>query len=219
MSRARNWLIGPVVVAAALAASVTTAGANRLSISSQMTKIVWTSLSFNGGGTTVSCPVTIEGSFHGPTISKVAGSLIGFITRAKVGRPCTGGTGWVYNGSESNEVLGGTLASSLPWHISYEAFSGTLPSIAEIHILLRSWRWLLRVTVLGITELCNYTATLEHPIWIWIRIGRGGLEESAKLAEEKTIPSESGGACPTDDLSGTGTDTNGTGGTITLTLI
>lgn len=60
---------------------------------------------------------------------------------------------WAYNGTETNEILGGTLANSLPWHVTYKAFAGTLPNITQLRILLVGVRFLVRIATL----LCTYT--------------------------------------------------------------
>jgi hypothetical protein len=61
-------------------------------------------------------------------MAKVAGSLIGYITRADLGI-CQAGTATV-------------LTSTLPWHVRYSGFRGTLPEINRIftHIIGASWR-------------------------------------------------------------------------------
>lgn len=109
-----------------LALAVGAASANRLSVSNQQFRITWTRLTFSegGGGFAIECPVTLEGSFHSATIRKVAHALVGHITRASViSRSCTGGGATVLNGT-------------LPWHVTYEAFIGTLPNIGSVRLLL-----------------------------------------------------------------------------------
>ena len=120
------------VLAAALllAAAVNTASARVLSVSNQNIRVTWSSLE-EVGAITVRCRVTLEGSFHSRTIVKVARTLIGAITRATVDEAnCT-------NGSESprNETL--------PWHLTYEGFAGTLPNIFSVFVLLSRFRFRL----------------------------------------------------------------------------
>lgn len=217
--QSHRYVLSALLAAVVLAAAVGAASASRLSTSSQSTKIVWSGLTFTGGGQAITCPVTLEGTLHESSIAKIRRSLIGFITRARASRPCTNGTAWVYNGSESNEVLGGTLSNSLPWHITYEGFTGPLPNITEIHLLLIRARFLVRATLLGIPALCNYTTTLEHPAEGWLRFGRGGVVSSLRPNERVNIPSETGGVCPEGAFSVEGTVTNGSGGNVTITLI
>lgn len=122
-----------------LAGAVTAASATRLSIGSRSFRAVWTPLTFNGAegvSAPVECNVTIEGTFHSNTIVKRERALLGYVTRAIVQRPCNGGEAWVHNGSE-NPLGRGVVASSLPWHVTYEGFTGTLPNIRTIRLLLR----------------------------------------------------------------------------------
>lgn len=212
--------LSALLAALVLATAVGTASAGRLSTSSQTNRITWAALTFSsGGGLSISCPITLEGTMHSATIAKTRGLLIGSIVRATLSRPCTGGTVEVYNGSEVNEVLGGTLSNSLPWHITYEGFGGTLPTITEVLFLLIRARFIARATILGIPVLCSYTNTLEHPDEGAIKLGRGGIVSSIRPNETVSIPSESGGTCPEGVYTREGVATNGSGGNITITLI
>jgi hypothetical protein len=94
--------------------AVSTAAARNFSVSSQNFRGTFNNLRFEAIGITDTCRVTIEGSLHTRTIAKVAGSLIGYITRVTIGQ-CSQGTT--------------VLTATLPWHISYEGFSGRLPAI------------------------------------------------------------------------------------------
>lgn len=149
--------ITALVATAALAALVGSASAGRLSSSSQTLRVTWSSLELTGFAANVRCEVTLEGSLHSTTIAKVARSLIGYITGVAVKRPCTGGTAWASNGIEVNEVLRGTFPQTLPWHITYEGFEGTLPDITGGRLLLSGATFTIRATFLGITVLCSYT--------------------------------------------------------------
>jgi hypothetical protein len=80
----------------------------------------------------------MEGSFHTQTIRKVEGALLGYISRASNGA-CRGGSATI-------------TQTSLPWHITYEGFRGTLPRITELIVLLRNVNF--RDTVLGVN--CGY---------------------------------------------------------------
>lgn len=120
---------GYLVLAAALAISVmgigaSTAAATRLRIlnSSRGIRMVWTEFEVEGAGSTVRCPLTMEGTFHQETFVKRAGTLIASITRAALATErCTGGRGRI-------------LTESLPWNLTYESFAGTLPQIEEIAV-------------------------------------------------------------------------------------
>ncbi|HKG03286.1 MAG TPA: hypothetical protein VKB03_08890 [Conexibacter sp.] len=121
-----------------LSAAISTASARNLSLTNQNFRITWTSLEFSNGAVT-RCQVTLEGSFHYRTILKNPRSLIGLITRAIVQRPCIEGTGSAFNGVE--RYNGTTPANTLPWHVTYEGFTGTLPAIATVLLLLAGTRF------------------------------------------------------------------------------
>lgn len=111
-----------LIASLALASAVGSASAARLSYSNQAFRIIWTSLTFSesGGNFPITCPVTLEGSFHARTFAKVRDALSGFITRAVVNNAgCT----------EGQAVI---LGETLPWHVTYQSFSGTLPSIIGV---------------------------------------------------------------------------------------
>jgi hypothetical protein len=154
MRRYTRHLVIGLTAALMLALAVGAASARNISVSNQNIRVVWSPLTFNGEGLLETrCNVTLEGSFHYRTIIKRERALIGLITRAGLTRPCPRGIAWIYNGTERNERLGNTtLPTSLPWHITYEGFTGTLPNITGIRILLDRARFLLEAGF-----LCNYT--------------------------------------------------------------
>jgi hypothetical protein len=128
-----------------MALAVSSASANRLSISNQQFRWVWSPLTFIGEGgaeLTVRCPVTLEGSLHERTIVKTLGALVGYVTRGIAGGtepPCTGGTVTVQ-------------AGTLPWHVTYEGFTGRLPTITRVRLLLRTVAFAATI----LTVLCLY---------------------------------------------------------------
>ncbi|MGN6189053.1 MAG: hypothetical protein ACTHOE_09150 [Conexibacter sp.] len=102
-----------------LATLVSTASATQLETSSQTLRTAFTSVRIRETfGSTTGCAMTLEGSLHSRTIQKVAGTLIGYITSAHLGT-CTAGTATI-------------LTETLPWHIRYLAFRGTLPNITSL---------------------------------------------------------------------------------------
>ncbi len=111
-----------LAAACSLALTVGSASANRLSYSSQGFRIIWTSLTFSesGGDFPISCPVTLEGSFNSATFAKVRDAQAGLITRAVVNNPSC---------SEGQATI---LSETLPWHVTYQSFSGTLPAILSV---------------------------------------------------------------------------------------
>jgi hypothetical protein len=111
---------------------VGTAAARRIRWDENHFSIIWNRASFPEttlmgfsfeaiGVPPVNCPVTLEGSLHSAAVSKVSGALIGYITSAQVGQAvlCEGGTATA-------------LTETLPWHIRYDSFTGTLPNITGV---------------------------------------------------------------------------------------
>jgi len=113
-----------VLAAALLLALSVTSSASRLSYSSKEFRIVWASLSFSAaeGGVSITCPVTLEGSFLERTSTKVRDALAARITAATVGT-CQEGNGTI-------------LTMSLPWEVTYQSFTGSLPSITGVRYAL-----------------------------------------------------------------------------------
>lgn len=130
-----------------LGALVSTASANHLSSSSQSFRITWTSAESIGGFGTIKCSLTLEGSLHSRTITKTFGLLIGAINRASLG-PCSEGSATI-------------LQASLPWHVQYASFTGSLPSITNIRTNLIGFSIQLREPTFGIT--CLSVSEAGHP--------------------------------------------------------
>jgi hypothetical protein len=126
-----------------MAFAVGSATANHLSASNHQFRMVWTAFTVfgEGGSPTVRCPLTLEGSFHERTIAKTLGHLVGYVSRAisGAGAACQGGSGTV-------------LTATLPWHVTYEGFSGRLPAITSVRVLLRRVAFVMEV----LSVLCLY---------------------------------------------------------------
>lgn len=140
-------LLAVVGATVLLGALVSTASANHLSSSTQTFRGTWARAEFIGGFGTVSCSLTLEGSLHSRTISKTAGLLMGAVTRASVG-PCSAGSATI-------------LQASLPWHVRYASFAGTLPTISSITTNVIGSAFQIREPTFGIT--CLSTSTAESP--------------------------------------------------------
>jgi hypothetical protein len=188
-----------------LACAVGSASANRLSISNRNIRATWSRITFAGAGLTINCPLTIEGSFHSATISKVRSVLAGFLSRATVLSASCEGSG-----------TASVPQASLPWHVRYDSFRGTLPSITGI-----------RGAVVGdsftvnIGFACLYISTAASPAFAIANLAAGtitGLEAESSAA----IPLREGGfLCPSSgNFSGRGTATVlGSTTAITIRLI
>lgn len=120
MRTCRKRALTASVVALVLFALTGTSGANTLQLTETTFRTAYRSLEFTAAGSTVRCPVTLEGSFHSASISKTGGALLGHVTRVSTGT-CTGGTVTA-------------LTGTLPWHVQYSSFAGTLPNITSVRL-------------------------------------------------------------------------------------
>jgi ABC-type amino acid transport substrate-binding protein len=178
-----------------MAFAVGSASARNLSISNRNVRIVWTELTFAAadGSLPTTCPVTLEGSFHYNTIVKRTNSLIGLVTRAIVDNArCL-------DGSHAT-----VLTATLPWHVTYQSFTGTLPNITSIKLLLVGASFLV-APFFGAS--CLARTTTENPSIGIANVGAGGVITGLRAEEETTIPL-TGTFCPERGrFSGTGTVT------------
>jgi hypothetical protein len=136
-------LLAVVGATVLLGALVSTASAGRLSSSSSTLRATFREVRFAGGFGTTICAVTLEGSLHSRTIAKVANALIGYITRAALGS-CTQGSATI-------------LTETLPWHVRYVGFTGTLPNIGSLITSVSRASFQIREPVFGITCLAAST--------------------------------------------------------------
>jgi hypothetical protein len=127
-----------------MACCITTTSANRLSISNKNFRITWAGfvVTAEAGEGLITCPVTLEGSFHSATIRKVEGALIGHVSRASVTSTSCRGGGMTIN------------QASLPWHVTYEGFMGRLPRIERQILLFTGVNFALELNSLGVR--CGY---------------------------------------------------------------
>jgi hypothetical protein len=216
-------LAKPLMIALAAVLVLTTfvsaALANRLSLSQQSFRQIWTPLTFSimGSEGFANCNVTLEGSFHYRTFAKVRRSLIGYVTKVAFTHPCTGSAeAWALNGTETPSGLG-ALTNTLPWHITYEGFEGRLPTITGMRLLFAA----NFVYASGITGLCLFEGNIQG---VMQRESRGGALTGTVVDNTIGIPRKSGGifCLTTDHFSGTGGNTRTAAGSevrITLTLI
>jgi hypothetical protein len=159
-------------------------------------RIVWSAtkpLNLVAAGTTVSCPVTLEGTFHSHTVSKVSGALIGYITRAAMqSERCTGGHARL-------------LTESLAWHVKYTGFTGALPSFTGINWALINASFGIEPG-LGINCLARAGSTASMAL----KTGEGGepaLNTTIEVTPDSstTIPLTGSGCPATGRLEGSST--------------
>jgi hypothetical protein len=178
------------LVFAALAATILmsfavgSASARRFEVSEQGFLIRWSQLAFVAGSFRISCPVTLEGSFHSRTLSKVCGQLIGYISRAQVPIP------------PEERCLGGrarALTESLPWHILYVSFAGRLPNITSIRVKLINARFLVEPNI----GSCLAITSTTRPAMGDISVAAGGEVSTLTALPEFQIPL-TGLGCPSE---------------------
>lgn len=194
-------LLAALAAALMLAASVNAASANRLVRNEGAFRVTFSPLSFVPSfGSTVRCPVTLTGSYHSRTITKTAGSLIGYVNSVTVGT-CEAGTARA-------------RTETLPWHLQYASFAGTLPNITATTENLIRGSYEVQGEIFGIRVTCRYTVPSQAAISN--RESRGTVT-SMSLGSESTS-SETGG-CPSGRFSGTGSVKTPGGAALVVTLV
>lgn len=199
-----RFKLGLVALASALllTALVSSASANRLSQSESNFRIVYSPLSFVPSfGSTVRCPVTLEGSIHLRVIVKTLELLIGNNNRASVGT-CEAGRMRVN-------------AETLPWHIQISFFTGTLPNITSWLWKLIRWVFEIQGEIFGIRVTCRYTTPAQ--VLTNNRETTRGVISSQRPGTESTTSETEG--CPSGRWSGTGSFTTPAGASIVLSLV
>lgn len=180
LTRSKLLLTG-LLAALVLVAAVGTASANRLSISNKNIRAVWNKLNFTDAGRVVNieCDVTIEGSFHVNTITKTRGALIGYISRAPQPQNCVGGGATI-------------LQESLPWHVRYDSFTGTLPRLTGVRLQL-----VLAAFRLNVGFECLYRSNATEPAFGIANVETNGLVTGLTADNTTTIPRVEGSIfCP-----------------------
>jgi hypothetical protein len=189
MTRYLKMTLGLVGATVLLGALVGSASARTFSISNQTLRATWTAMEFinSGAGVTIRCPVTLEGSLHSRTIAKVAGSLIGYITTARVAESsCSGGRARVRN-------------ETLPWHVRYLAFSGPLPNITDIVVNVINPGFDVTARFFGFEVTCSYrTGSVKGT---FTREAAGALREAR--VEGRGLEPDQGFPCSEGELAGT----------------
>lgn len=163
---------------AAFSVAVGAANARSLRVSEQNFEDIWTKVGLSAAGTTVGCPVTLLGHFEERTFAKVVGATVGIYRHVEIGT-CTGGAVTV-------------LIGSLPWRISYQGFSGTLPRMTQIRFLLIGIS--IQVHPEGSAE-CLARTTAEHPAFGEAALSAGGDISGFRLDEGARIPLGGGFIC------------------------
>jgi hypothetical protein len=159
-------IVGATILLGAL---VGAASARNFSVSNTNLRATFRSVEYGGGFGTARCDVTIEGSFHARAIPKVLRSLTGYITRAIIQKPCAVGDATM-------------LTATLPWHVTYAGFTGTLPNITA-----------------GLANVSGAAFQVIEPVFGFACLSRS----TAESPETITFNREAGGALTTATAGGT----------------
>jgi hypothetical protein len=150
--------VATTVAVIVLGVFVTAAFARALFPSNRSFRAAFAGVEFAGFSTTVRCPMTIEGPLHA-RVFKIVGSLVGSITRASSGM-CSQGAATV-------------LGETLPWHLRYAGFQGTLPNITSVAYDLVGLAVNVQETGFGLR--CLLRSTTEAPASLTFTRGVGGV--------------------------------------------
>ena len=203
--------VGTLAATALSASLVASASAGRIFLSNRNFRTVYAPLQFAAESQTISCNATMEGTFHSSTIVKVVGSLIGYVNRATVDTPnCSDNSG----GSARALIQ----QASLPWHIQYVGFIGTLPSVRIRDQIINAS---FRVLGLPFGLVCEYRVSafyiIEGPA-AGSNMNTGNA--FARAEELQGFASPSSFLCPNGRFGGRGAITlSGTTTAITVRLI
>jgi len=164
--RPRKKLLAIAAATVLLGTLAATAAAGRISTSELRLTATFATAEFAGPFGTTRCPVTVEGSFHERTTDKTAARLVGYITSDRLGA-CTAGSATV-------------LTETLPWHITYSSFSGTLPNITAFNANIIGMSFIIRE---GASN-CLARSTTTEPGRIALNRESGGVLSSATMSGE-----------------------------------
>ncbi|HEU4702902.1 MAG TPA: hypothetical protein VFS37_10510 [Conexibacter sp.] len=165
-------LLAAACCAVLLSALVGSASAGRLSTVTQTFRSSFRSVSLNGVFGSITCQMSLEGSLHSRTIAKSSGTLIGYVTAAALGT-CAEGRATI-------------LRETLPWHVRYASFSGTLPNITSIRVNVSGFSLRIQEPFAG----CLWRSEAANPLIITLNREAGGSLTTAELGG--TMPSTCG---------------------------
>jgi len=139
-----KMLLAVLGATALLGAMVGGASARNLSNNVLRSTATFSRVEFSGGFGVTRCNVTLTQVLHSATMPKVLESLMGLITEAAVG------------GCETGSAT--VLTETLPWHVRYNGFTGTLPNISSILTKVVDSSFQIREPIFAITCLARSTA-------------------------------------------------------------
>ncbi|MBS1869463.1 MAG: hypothetical protein JSS99_07340 [Actinobacteria bacterium] len=166
----QKLVVAALAATALFAVLASASSAREFETSETRIRVVFRPLIFQSteGADRISCTVTLEGTFHYRTIAKVERSLIGYITRAIAEtNTCA---------SSPAGIQARVLTETLPWHVQYKDFAGTLPEVRPRVTVVRAGFDLIRVPILG---TCKYIATTNGII---VGPAGGGINEGTRAS-------------------------------------
>jgi hypothetical protein len=221
-----------LVAIVALGAAVGTAHARNLSIRGAergfrftwpaFRAVIFTGVTIKTGYLT-DCPVTLEGSFHTATVAKINRWLLGYVSSANVAEAsCRGVIGpEEFNGGQPFPVKLRVLRETLPWHLQYLSFAGTLPGIASIRVQFVGAAFQVYELVSG--GWCLYRSEAATPMPYTLTLGAGREVTTVRPDASPTpLPLFAAGAlCESGGMaySGDATVSSPSGIAISITLI
>lgn len=164
-------MLTAAIILVAMASFAVGGSARNLSISEQRYDMRWTAIELISGLARIKCNVKLTGSFHYRTFAKVNQSLIGYINSTRI-ETCT----------EGSIAVPGT---SLPWHVQYSSFTGTLPTIQTLRS--RIVGAVIRVTERG-GAACEYTTETGHPLVTILTREAGRIITEVRPSAADVIP-------------------------------
>lgn len=205
--RTRTLLRLAAATALTFSLMTTTASASRLRINERTVFISWVGLEFSepsGSPPVINCPVTLAVSLTEAVITKTPRGRIGSVVRASVDEA-----------SCSREGSVKILERSLPWTVMYEGFSGTLPLILSILLVVPSVS--MQATIGAV--VCLYRATETRPFRGTLELANGRALVF-RASEASFIPLFEGFfLCPSQARVRGPANVNASFGEITLRLI
>ncbi len=215
MRKRSKLLLTALIAVFAFSLAAGTATANRgASVTTgeggQRILVIVPRLVFGGGFGNITCSVTLHGSLH-RTITKVEGTLAGMIESVLIDiRNCTESFGV--------ENITDVRVLTLPWHVRYVSFTGTLPTIRTARSIQLGTSFLIDFGIFGGDARCLYISNQGMEATYDAR----GVATSINAIREAALPPvrpPSTANCPEGSFSGSGTVTDSTGGTVTVRLI
>lgn len=179
--RNRTTTAAAALAAALLLTLSAAATAGRLSYSAREFRITWSTLRFSAaeGGVSITCPVTLEGAFLERTSAKVRDQVEARITSSTIGT-CREGRATI-------------LAETQPWDVTYQSFTGTLPSITGVRYALINAAFQVEP---GLGIVCLARTSREAPAAGDARRDAAGRITSLTTDSTLQIPTTGNAECP-----------------------